>query len=205
MPSPTPTRTAELLAAYLGGDRAAEFRLFATHRAALLAAARRHRLARVAVRYTPVEDVVDEVFLRVLSADLLRRFEDQGRGSLERLLLTILDRALKDACRRHGTLKRGGWLRRAPAANGEEDGALERCASCEPTPTSEARHHELLELARTRLDEREWEVWFATEVEGRRSQEIEARSGVPASTVRTILSRAREKLLLVLEPKANRT
>lgn len=189
------TLTKELLGSFLEGDRDAERRLFALHRDELLQAARGHRLTRVLAPYTSTEDVVDEVFLRALSSDVLRRFEDRGRGSLRRTLFILLDRTLKDACRRHGALKRGSFEKEM--ALDEHGGGEKYEGSPQPTPTSQARFQELMAMAQDCLDSREWQVWTLTAVDGLTSRETGRRLDIPASTVRNIGGSARNKLILL--------
>lgn len=105
---PTATVTRELLERYRAGAFSAEERLFGRFRERLLALARAHSGLRAVSRHASAEDVVQEVFWRLLSSGALARFEDRGPGSLEALMRTILDRTVVDVVRRASSAKRGG-------------------------------------------------------------------------------------------------
>ena len=197
--------TKELLALYRRGDTEAERRVFETHRNMLLEEATRHRLMRFLKRFSTPEDVVDEVLLRALSSGLLTdRFQDRGRGSLRKMLSRVLDRVLLDGCRRHGAAKRGEGRRDAsldaPAEGSDEAGSglPEPVLSGEPTPTSNARASELIELCRRHLNDREWSVWSLIEVEGLDPGAAAERLDESPASVRGVLFRARAKLLKLL-------
>lgn len=186
--------TKELINRYRTGETVAERDLFERHRELLLDQAKRHRLMRRALAFTSPEDLVDEVFLRALSSGLFDTFEHRGTGSLKRALFTILERTIVDVYRRHGAVKRAGIRADlAPDATGAPG-----AASKEPTPTSQARTDEILQLCRDQMDEREWEVWRLTEVEGQTPREIGMRLGHTDSAIRSVLHRARKKLLSAL-------
>jgi RNA polymerase sigma factor (sigma-70 family) len=195
--SPPPTR--EQLAAWLAGDAEAARGLFARHRDELLARAQAHRLMRPLRRQVTPEDVVDEVFLRALSSGLFRRFEDRGKGSLMGALYTVLDRVLADQARRHfGTQKRGAGVEHVAldeALLGAGDGAP---ASGDPTPTSHARASDLLDICRTALPAREWEVWRLRQVESLDFGDIAGRLHLSESAVRGLHFRAKERIVTLL-------
>lgn len=198
-PDNLPTLTKELLAAYLGGDRDAEIRLFARAHGALIQRARRHPHMRAVSHTCMPEDVVQEVFRRALASGLLRSFEDRGRGSLDSLLEKVLDNTLVDIARREGSLKRGGA--RPPVAL-EPQGArddVRQLAADETTPTSAARSRELLEWARSQLEPREFELWRAVELDGRTSVELAAAVNSTPSAVRGVVFRAQRKLISAME------
>lgn len=158
----------------------------------------------LAAHLTP-EDLVDEVFLRVLSSGFLRRFEDQGQGSLAKALAAILDDMAVDAYRRFGAAKRGGAAALHSydqhAEVDETHGGAATIASRESTPTSDARASELLELCRTVLEPREWEVWRLFELEGLDSAAVAQRLGTSDAAVRGIFRRSRLRILRALAKK----
>ena len=116
------------------------------------------------------------------------------------MLFTILDRVLADVYRRHGARKRPGRLAQGKghAEESDEPEESDRLLSLEPTPTSSVRAKELIELCREHLDEREWQVWSLTEVDGLDSPAIASRMDISDAAVRGVLRRARKKLLEVL-------
>ena len=194
-----PTLTGEILARYLKGDFAAEQALFSRFNATLLARARRYPQIKSLPRTHTPDDVVQEVFQRALAAGLLRNFEDRGRGSLEALLVTILERTMVDISRRHAAQKRGGGrtpIELEPSA--EHADVNDRLASDDTTPTSKARAGELVDLARKTLGPRELEVWELIQIHGLDANEAAKRLGVSASAVRGILFRAHSKLVRAL-------
>lgn len=194
---PPPTR--DQLAAWLAGDAEAERALFGRHRAELLARAQSHRLTRRLRGQVTAEDMVDEVFLRALSSGLLQRFEDRGKGSLMGALYTVLDRTLKDAVRRHlGTDKRGqdvGFVSLDEASLRAAGGGLR---APDPTPTSRVRANDLLDLCRTALPPREWDVWRRLHVEGQDHATIAAQLSLSEAAVRGLVYRARERIVTLL-------
>jgi len=194
---PPPTR--EQLAAWLAGDAEAARALFARHRDELLTRAQAHRLMRSLRRHVTPEDVVDEVFLRALSSGLLTRFEDRGKGSLMGALYTVLDRVLADAARRHfGTLKRGAGIEHVALDEALLRGHEGTPAASDPTPTSHARTTDLLDLCRTALPPREWEVWRLRQVENLDFAAIAARLELSESAVRGLHFRAKERIVTLL-------
>lgn len=206
-PDPELTLTHKLIARYLEGDRVAEHGLFKKHSELLLNRARAHPWMSGLRAHLSPEDVVDEVFLRALSSGLLREFDARSRGSLKRVLFKILDRVLVDLFRRHGAVKR----RLPPLLSGSGEEAENPKWSLEAlvpsdttTPTSNARATELLELCRQHLSPREWEVWRRVEVDGLGADGTAQALGLTPSAVRSLMFRARAKLLaLFTEPTAS--
>jgi RNA polymerase sigma factor (sigma-70 family) len=195
-----PTLTRELLARYLAGDFVAETKLFERHRAALLAKARNHPRLRAVERDVTAEDVVQEVLWRVLSSGMLRSFEDRGRGSLEAALTTILERTLVDTGRRFGARKRGGGDVKVSldAARPGRRGRRDSLTSEHTTPTSNARMSELVEICERVLEPREREAWTLVEMKGFDAEQTATVLGTSASVVRSLVLRARAKLVRAL-------
>lgn len=150
-------------------------------------------------RTCTAEDAVQEVFRRALQSGLLRDFEDRGRGSLEAALSKVLDNTLVDMARREASLKRGGGHARVDLAAPDSSRGLERVAADDTTPTSHACSRDFIEWARGALTEREFEIWFALEMEGRDSGEVARALDVTGSSVRGVLFRAQRKLMTSLE------
>ncbi|MCP3917342.1 MAG: sigma-70 family RNA polymerase sigma factor [bacterium] len=185
--------THELLQRYLVGDRIAEERLFERHRALLVDHARSHKWMRgVAMHVTP-EDVVDEVFLRALSSGLLGRWSDPESGTLRKALFQITTRVLADTYRRHGTIKRG-----AIAAEPDAARTLDAAPSDAPTPTSQVRSADMIEVCRRALTEREWRVFEMRHVRGLEPGEVAAELGETPAAIRGVWRRARIKAAVAL-------
>jgi RNA polymerase sigma factor (sigma-70 family) len=198
------TSTRAVLDQYRSGVTGAEQRLFLTHRERLLRRARRHPWMRGLSAHTTCEDVVDEVFVRALAGGFFERFDDRGRGSLLRALTRILERVVADGYRRLGTHESGRLRTVEQAAAGPETPSWRPVASGEePSPTSNVRAVEMLGLCRRILDPEEWEVWRLTEIVGLESRAIGERIGRSASASRSVLHRARAKLLRVFAAAAD--
>lgn len=195
--------TRDLLPRYLAGDEAAGRSLFERHRGALLHRARCHRLLGALKGELSAEDVVHETLARALSGGFLDRFEDRGPGSLLGALGRILDHVLVDECRRRGAAKRGANAL-AYSIDGDEGSRHTMhadLASPDPTPTSQARAHELVDLCRQLLAGREAEVWQLVEIEELSPADVARRLGSTPAAVRGVLFRARAKLLKALESR----
>ncbi len=194
-PEPDPTRTRELWRLAAAGDRDAERRLFASLEHFLIHEAARHPLMRRLRRIATPEDVAHEVWQRCFESRALQSFEDRGEGSLRSFLAVILSRTIHDMLRRAGRRKRREELRalslNVPA---EEQEAAELPAGG-TTPTGKARRQEVIELARGCLSASEWRVWQAIEIEGHAAEEVGRQLGISASAARSMLHRARQKLI----------
>jgi len=106
----------------------------------------------------------------------------------------VLDHVLKDAARRAGRRRRGSGLTEVSLDDLGDATRHDLPSDPSPSPTSDARAAELLALARERLDERAWSVWYAVEVEGMASTDVAEWLDVTPSAVRGILLRARARL-----------
>ncbi len=193
------TTTGDLLSRAKHGDHEAERRVFGEHIERLRARARRHPRSRALRAHVTEDDLVADVFVRALSSGLLDRFDDRGKGSLERLLAAVLDNVIKDALRRTRTRKR--TADRPVFSMSALDPGLETAtpACQQPSPTSLARVEELLARARDLLDEYSWQVWSAVEVGGVEPVEVARRLGITPSAARGVLSRARKRVFADLE------
>jgi RNA polymerase sigma factor (sigma-70 family) len=180
-----------MIAAYLSGCSAAERELFGTYRELLVVRARRHPLMVMLRRRLEPEDVADETLMRALRSNVIGRLEDRGRGSLRKVLERVLDRVLLDLHRGATTAKRGSHA--LPVGlDGQVEDSL---PASDPTPTSEARAAELVEMCRRELTEREWQAWRLVELEGLESGTAALRIGTTGSAVRGLVLRARAKLI----------
>lgn len=152
---------------------------------------RRHRLMPVlAVRHAP-QDIISMVWLRFLGAEGLDRFRDEGPGSLLRYLGAFVDHVMGDLVRRDTTQKNGGGRRDLTIGSAEHTGdlAIDPPAG-DPTPSHDAQWAEVLAVAKERLSETEFRVWWMKVVERRTSFEIGEVLNMSASTVRNASARA---------------
>lgn len=192
------TATRDQIAGYLRGDQSAERALFDRHRRVLEAVARRHRAMPFLEHHVAVEDLANETFARALISGFFTTFEDRGPGSLRNGLVTILECVINDWCRRLGAGKRfidthARTLGTPPESAGRSS-AHKFSASPPPSPTSEARASELLEMCRKALTPREWAVWTLSQGNGLESPEIAAALQTSSSAIRGLLRRARMRV-----------
>lgn len=190
--------TRELIEWWRSGDADALERLATDQRAILLARARVHPLRRLLLNGHDPADLVHDALARALASGLLDRFEDRGPGSLRNVLFRVLDRTILDALRAERADKRSANV----ALHGCDDvdaGAgsvlLTSVDHREPSPTSEARAREWIELCRGLLAEREWAVWSGVEIDGRSPAEVARALGLGESAARGLLFRARARIL----------
>lgn len=193
--------TKQLLQAYLSGTGQAQGELFERHRGQLLKFASEHAHMRGLRRHTSAEEVVSEAFLRALSSNLLRSFEDRGPGSLRNLLMRIVERVLVDMKRRFEAQKRGGGeIHVSVHTTSQGQRPLhERIPSSDTSPTQAAAGSDLLHACREILPEREREVWGLIVERGLAMGDAATQMGVSESTVRSLLFRARERVRKHLE------
>ena len=193
-----PPGTRELLDAALRGRSGAERRLWEIFHPLLVARAQRHPSMRIVSKIAAPEDVANEVWVRVYSSRSFQRFEYRGPGSLAAYLGSILDRTMVDYQRRLGSEKRGRGLGGQPIPD-EDRSDVPPPESPVPTPSSVVRAVELLDLCERCLEEREWRIFRMKEIEGHSAAEIGRELGMPASSVRRILSEARGRIRGELE------
>jgi len=151
-------------------------------------------------RQYEVDDLVGEIWAKVLKEDGWVRFSYRGKGSFEGWLMRVVDHAVKDLARRSGAQKRdpGDAACGLPAAD-METGAVPLASSREPTPTSVARGEELLELARRVLTDDEFQAWHRWDYLGYSGAEVARFLGRSESGARGLVFRARSKLRELLE------
>ena len=170
--------------------------LFDGHRNWLVAAVRSHRSSRILQRIASYEpdDIVQEVFRRLLASGLFEAFENRKPGSLRALLTVLLERTMNDRMRRAGALKRAAVVGSLDCdEKGRADDSSTGMMSKEATPTSNARSSELLARLTEVLTDFERSVLKLTAVNGMDSVEIGGHLGKSSSTVRDTLRRARSK------------
>jgi len=188
--------TEDLLVRSFEGDERAERELFGELQGFLLRELRAHRLAPSALQHCSSNDLVNEVWLRCYSSGALKSFRASGHGSLRRFLCRILNRTLVDVLRRERADKRGGRQRHAAQVSPEPDAPQWEFAAPDPTPSSGARFLEMWELCEATLSPKELDVFRLTEAEGLDGAEIARRLELTPSAVRSLLFRARGKLIL---------
>lgn len=140
------------------------------------------------------EGVVQEAWLK------LRDFgpenvEYRGPGSMKAYLARVVQQVMIDHVRHERAVKRGGDVH---AVALEDEEGKTRLASPDPTPTSDARHGELQEVAEAELDPIALEVWQRRQ-SGEEFEEIGSALGRTAAAVRGIHHRARAKLMARLD------
>lgn len=199
------TRTRDLLERYLDGSPAAEARLFTRYRTFLTRCARRdRRLAEFSHLVSP-EDAADEALMRALAADLFHQEPYDDAPRLRAALRTVLDRVVLDFLRRMRTAGRDG----GPPSDGSPPSLsapqlpLGEIPGSEVSPTSAARHEEVVAIARRILRPADLLLWELMTLEGLDPVDIARRIGAPGSSVRRRLSRARARIALQLEREEN--
>jgi RNA polymerase sigma factor (sigma-70 family) len=187
-PEAEPLETRRLLSRYLSGDHAAEAKLFERHRKLLLAQIGSHWRMRSLRHIFTEEDVADEVFLRLLSAGILKRFVDQGTGSLRRTLNDIAEKVLIDMHRRLQAR-----ITPVPIDNPGKGPELP-IAAPDTSPTQKAQGVELHARCEQILSPREREVWKLVVDQGKDPSDAARELGIEPSTVRSLLRNARARL-----------
>lgn len=193
--------TRELLADYLAGNTDAGQKLFRQHAHFLLGKAKHHSGFHGLRVDVSAEDLVNEVFVRLFASGSLLSFEDRGKSSLRRLLLRILERVIIDSHRRKQAQKRGADQQAAPFSSGDldpRDSLAERAVSPDTSPTSHARHSELLVLCKEHLSSRDFVIWEMVEVRELDSFAVAKQLGMKPEAVRGSIYRSRKKLLRIL-------
>lgn len=111
-----------------GGDPRAMDRLFFRLRSMLLAVIRDHPSFPYLPATHSAEDVLQELWTAIFERGSLKRFRDQGRGSLRAYLRRCVDHTLVSLVRRGGALKRGGGVQHQPLH------AEDSSCCCAPAP-----------------------------------------------------------------------
>lgn len=205
---PEPGWTEAQLARARQGDQDAWRALFQAYEPDLLAAARREVRARGARGITTPEDVLGEVFERVVSNALLEpeRFEYQGPGSLAKYLRQVVRNVVADIARRAGAAKRPPNVQ---VPSGNESGMARyevtafRVVAADPTPTSVAREHEIREMIEREpgLGPEALALLEDCKVSGYTSTELGAALDRSPGTVRWKLKQVVDRVRVLLERK----
>jgi len=141
------------------------------------------------------DDLVAEVYERLLSHRRLFTFEYWGPGSFLAYLRGILGKVAADVQRRATTQKR---LPITSSLSGDRRSGgsvpLEELVSSELTPTASARVRETLDRARQRLTVEERFIFEECAWKGKTSREVGRSLNLPAPTVRSRLQAIMRKL-----------
>lgn len=199
---PDDHRTGLLLQRVLDGDPAAKDELCSTYVPTVRREVRRHSAYSVLSRFHTDEDLVHEVWLRLWSRDSLRTL--RSPGALPAFLAVIASHTMEDLMRREAAGRRRANLlaqfgphlttRESTTTNGVNP------AASGPSPSELARAADLEDLAWKLLDARERTLWTLVEKEGLSSVEAGRRLGITAEAARSILFRARARLIRALPP-----
>lgn len=153
-----------------------------------------HWCARFGVRGADAEDVIQEVFCAAsTSLDRFRR-ERQGdsfrgwlRGITRNMLLVRQRRSIRQPMASGGTdvlVK----MQEVP------DGVLPEVDDEDPPSELEALRRRALELVRSQVEERTWQAFWLTAIEGHSANDIAASLGVSPTAVRMAKSRVLRRL-----------
>ena len=164
----------------------------------ILMRVRRNRLWPMLKPKFQPDDVVQEIWARVVPATK-QSFTPSGPGSFLAFLGKITERTLVDLLRTASAMKRGAGEKAHPL-----DTQCERHSQRLPglstpeTPTSRARVSELEEVALKTLSEREFEAWELVEMQDYSAAEAGLAMECSDSAVRSLLLRGRAKLVLAV-------
>lgn len=165
-----------------------------------------HRLDQAAER-DEVEDLVQEVYCRILERGVRRRVRFRARTEAEVLayLQRVCDSAVVDRLRARATLKRGGRARFVHLSSSTAAGdSVETLADSQATPETELLGRELRSLlltscrrlSRGAFRERNLAIFRLAVLEGWSSREIADSFdwGLKAASVDSVVHRQRKKL-----------
>ncbi len=191
---PSPLRSEELVRRHRTGDSAAGRELFPRMEVVLRARIRASAIFRRLQPDLDEQDVLNELWRRLLERDALARFEDRGPHSLRAFLRAALDLTLQDLLRRRLAGKRG----RPPLSLDETQAAgrmREDLASPGAGPVTVVLRRDYLEHLLAALPEREARVFELRAREGLDFEAIGARLGLSAAAARGLAHRAHERLV----------
>lgn len=156
---------------------------------------RRSRICPMLAGQYRVEDVVQEIWTRVIPS-VKKAFTPSGPGSFYAFLGRLADRTLMDLARLQRAAKRGQGKGDQPLSmNGECSVSLKPGLPAVETPTSRARCSELENMARNELNDREFQAWDLVEMQGYSPDEAGLAMRCSGSAVRGLLLRARTRLI----------
>jgi RNA polymerase sigma factor (sigma-70 family) len=179
------------------GDESAFAVLHARFAPLLRMRVRRHRVWPMLARRIDLDDVLQELWARVMPA-VRTQFRHDGPGTLYAFLGRVCDRLVVDIARRMYAQKRGERATRelgtvVDVADGARPGR-----SAPLTPTGHARFAELVNIARESLSDREFDAWRLVEMEQFSSDEAALAMRCSGAAVRGLMLRARSKLVVRL-------
>lgn len=203
-PCMTPIATADRsttevqVARWQAGDETAFALLYARLAPMILMRVVRHRVWPLIESRFQAEDVVQEAWMRVVPK-VGDTFTPSGTGSFLAYVSKVTDNTLIDLSRRAYATKRGDGAPIQSILPETEQFAKQRAGlpSAE-SPTSAARYSELRDLAIRRLNERELLAWELVEIKGYIAEEAGLAMDCTGSAVRSLVRRARAKLVLAL-------
>ena len=164
---------------------------------------RQHRIWPALVGRHQVEDVVQEIWARVIPS-ARKAFTPSGPGSFFAYLGKLADRTLIDLVRSQRAAKRGLGQAEQALRTGAERRAMPRPGfPAKETPTSKARCTELEAMARRELNAREFQAWELVEIQGYSTDEAGLAMRCSGSAVRGLLIRGRSRLLSRFRRKTN--
>lgn len=144
------------------------------------------------------EDVVQEAWMRVVPK-VGHSFTPSGTGSFLAYVSKVTDNTLIDLSRRAHATKRGEGAQTQTILPETELFAKQRSGLPRAeSPTSAARYNELRDLASRLLNERELLAWELVEISGYIAEEAGLAMDCTGSAVRSLVRRARAKLVLAL-------
>ena len=191
------------VARWQAGDETAFEILYRRFAPLILMRVRRNRLWPMLEPKLQPDDVVQEIWARVVPA-AKQSFTPSGPGSFLAFLGKITERTLVDLLRTASAMKRGAGEKARPLdTQCERDGRRLPGLSAPETPTSRARVSELEEVAQKALSERELEAWELVEMQDYSAAEAGLAMDCSGSAVRSLLLRGRAKLVLALGEMAD--
>lgn len=187
-------RTEDLNRRHQQGSESAGRELFPRLEESLRPAVRRHPLFRLLATQLEVDDVLNELWGRLLAGDTLGRFEDRGPGSLRAYVRTCLQGVLVDLVRRSRSSKALPPGHAPGPADGLRGTPVEPAAPG-PGPATVTDFRDLFERCRAALPPGQREVWCLRSEEGLEFEEIARRTGQTAAAARGHYHRARARLV----------
>ena len=159
----------------------------------LAARVRRSRVWSLLETRCQIDDVVQEIWARVIPS-ASAAFAPSGRGSFLRFLGKIADRTMIDLARIQRAAKRGDGEQTLRTTWDRHGGPRPGIPAVQ-TPTSQARCSELEAIARAALSEREFHAWDLVEIQGFPAEEAGLAMRCSGAAIRGLLLRGRAKLV----------
>jgi len=190
------TMTEILHQRHQGGDEAATARMFLRLRGSVLAIVRTHTLFPALESTYGEEDIVGELWTRLLEGDTLSRFQDQAPGSMRAFVYRVLDCLMVDLLRRSAAAKRGGGVQpRRIGESGTQTDAVPPPRAPDPGPATAVGVSDWVTNCEAALEGREREAWCMRTTEGLDFKAIAERLGCTESAARGVMHRAIQRLI----------